>query len=266
MILFSNLHITVPIHTLTLLPKDTSICVGQPAQFRATGALGGYLWYENGFNTPTTLSCNNCPNPVFTATTAGDYLLTVVYLDPYNCFDTLATTVHVNPLPNIKIVNNDTTIKYGQHVTLMVNGGNRYTWTPTGSLNDPNIPNPVASPRTTTTYIVYGQNQYQCRSSDTVTVNVDNRDNLLIPSGFTPNGDGRNDVFKVVNVTFQKLMEFRVFNRWGQEVFSTTDPAKGWDGRWKGVEQDMGTYSYIIRVAFPDGYVESYKGEVTLIR
>jgi gliding motility-associated-like protein len=61
-------------------------------------------------------------------------------------------------------------------------------------------------------------------------------------------------------------MEFRVFNRWGQEVYSTTDPSRGWDGTWKGVAQDMGVYSYIIRVAFPDGYVETYKGDVTLIR
>ena len=59
---------------------------------------------------------------------------------------------------------------------------------------------------------MYGLNQYSCRSSDTVKVRVDNRDNLLIPSGFTPNGDGRNDRFRVVNVTFQKLVEFRVFN------------------------------------------------------
>ena len=92
------------------------------------------------------------------------------------------------------------------------------------------------------------------------------RDSLLVPTAFTPNGDGRNDVFRVANLSFQKLIEFRVFNRWGQEVYSTTDNNGGWDGTWKGVAQDMGIYTYIIRVAFPDGTVSTYKGDVTLIR
>ncbi len=61
-------------------------------------------------------------------------------------------------------------------------------------------------------------------------------------------------------------MEFRVFNRQGIEVFSTNDSRTGWDGTYNGKPQDMGTYHYLIRVAYPDGYVETYKGETTLIR
>jgi hypothetical protein len=61
-------------------------------------------------------------------------------------------------------------------------------------------------------------------------------------------------------------MEFRVFNRWGQEVFSTTDIFDGWDGKWKGVEQGIGNYQYLIRVAYPDGKTETYKGDINLIR
>jgi gliding motility-associated-like protein len=148
----------------------------------------------------------------------------------------------------------------------MVNGAYTYTWSPSGSLNDPNIPNPVATPTQSTRYVVYGIDTVGCQNTDTVNVNINPRDNLMVPSGFTPNGDGLNDEFKVTNLTFQKVMEFRVFNRWGQEIFSTTDGKKGWDGRWKGVPQDMGTYQYIIRIGFPDGFVETYKGDVTLIR
>jgi len=96
-------------------------------------------------------------------------------------------------------------------------------------------------------------------------VDVDYRDNLFVPSGFSPNGDGKNDLFRVANLTFQKIVEFRVFNRWGQEIFNANSNV-GWDGAWKGEPQDMGEYSYQIRVGFPDGYVESYKGSVTLIR
>ncbi len=260
-----SLHIIVPHYTLRVDPKDTAVCVFQPAPLHATGAQG-YIWYENGFNTPTTLSCNDCADPIATPTQAGDIVYTVVFVNPDNCYDTLTQTIHVYDLPKVVIVNRDTTVKYGKSVQLYVNGANQYTWTPVGSLNDPNIPNPIATPTQTTSYVVFGIDQHQCRNSDTVKVKVDFRDNLLVPTGFTPNLDGRNDYFKVVNVTFQKLMEFRVFNRWGQEVFNTTDPQKGWDGKWKGVDQDMGTYKYIIRVAFPDGFVETYKGDVSLIR
>ena len=261
-----SLRITVPIHTLDISPNDTSLCVGQPGRLHARGASGGYIWYENGFNTPTTLSCNTCPDPIVIPQVAGDYVYTVVFLDTSNCFDTLTATVHAYPLPGVHITSNDTTIKYGQSVMLTVTGASQYSWTPVGSLSDPNSPNPIATPTETTDYIVFALSDHQCRNSDTVRVTVDFRDNLLVPSGFTPNNDGKNDVFKIVNVTFQKLMEFRVFNRWGQEVFSTNDPMRGWDGKWKGVEQDMGNYTYIIRVAYPDGFVETYKGDVTLIR
>jgi gliding motility-associated-like protein len=69
-----------------------------------------------------------------------------------------------------------------------------------------------------------------------------------------------------VNLNFRSLMEFRVFNRWGQEVFSTTDRNKGWDGTWKGEEMPVGNYQYIIKIGYPDQMTETYKGDVTLIR
>jgi len=96
--------------------------------------------------------------------------------------------------------------------------------------------------------------------------NVDYTDAIFVPSAFTPNGDGKNDIFKVGSISFQKLEEFRIFNRWGQEVFYTTDPKKGWDGTFNGQSQEMGVYNYIIRLAYPDGKVDTYKGSVTLIR
>jgi gliding motility-associated-like protein len=89
-----------------------------------------------------------------------------------------------------------------------------------------------------------------------------------IPTGFTPNGDGLNDVFRVVGLKYQDLVDFRVYNRWGQQVFYTNNYKDGWDGTFNGVKQDMGTYFYTIIVARPGGAGNDivYKGEVTLIR
>ncbi len=89
---------------------------------------------------------------------------------------------------------------------------------------------------------------------------------LLIPNAFSPNNDGQNDIFKICNMTNEKLIDFKVFNRWGTILFRTTDPKQGWDGTSKGQMQPIGVYGYVIRIGYSDGYVETYKGTVTLIR
>jgi len=99
---------------------------------------------------------------------------------------------------------------------------------------------------------------------DPVTTAV--RKELLIPNAFTPNHDGQNDIFRINNMTDEKLIDFKVFNRWGTILFRTTDAREGWDGTNKKVAQPVGVYGYVIRIGYADGYVETYKGTVTLIR
>jgi len=89
---------------------------------------------------------------------------------------------------------------------------------------------------------------------------------LLIPNAFTPNNDGKNDVFKIRNFSSQRLLEFKIFNRWGTILFHTQDPKSGWDGTFKNTPQPMGVYGYVIRIAYSDNVVETYKGTITLIR
>ncbi|MNS36690.1 hypothetical protein D3C72_688850 [compost metagenome] len=90
--------------------------------------------------------------------------------------------------------------------------------------------------------------------------------NILIPNAFTPNGDGKNDVFKLINVSRAQLIEFKIFNRWGTAMFNTVDPEEGWDGRYRNQEQPVGVYGYCIRIKYSDGIIETYRGTITLIR
>ncbi|MNU30952.1 hypothetical protein D3C71_194630 [compost metagenome] len=90
--------------------------------------------------------------------------------------------------------------------------------------------------------------------------------NILIPNAFTPNGDGKNDVFKLINVSRAQLIEFKIFNRWGTVMFNTVDPEEGWDGRYRNQEQPVGVYGYGIRIKYSDGIIETYRGTITLIR
>jgi gliding motility-associated-like protein len=86
-----------------------------------------------------------------------------------------------------------------------------------------------------------------------------------VPSAFTPNNDGVNDVVKVRGFGIDQMM-FRIYNRWGQEVFVSQNPEFGWDGRFKGALQPMDVYGYTLNILFSDGTNISRKGEITLIR
>ena len=257
--------VKVPVHTYDVWPKDTTLCYNEPFKMLATGDFDNVKWYEtNAFSTATNIDCDDCKEPM--AVAVENTIYKAVLTDKDGCSDTFKVNVKIKPLPTVKIVNRDTVLKYGQSMQLLASGAFLYSWSPVSTLTNPNIVNPVAAPTEPTMYYVQGLGENGCRNVDSIKIDIDYRDNLFVPSAFTPNGDGKNDVFRVTNITFQNLQEFRVFNRWGQEIFSTTDHRKGWDGSWKGVPQDMGAYQYLIRVAYPDGLIETYKGDVTLVR
>jgi gliding motility-associated-like protein len=266
-IMRDTLEVYVPEHDMSIQPEDTSICLGDRAPFVIFG--GTYFkWYEyvNGqYVVPSSVTEPTKGYTFLSPERTMDYR--IVVSDSVWCYDTLSARVEILPLPDVRILNeDDTVVKYGQSFQLLASGARMYNWSPSHSLNNPNISYPIARPTEDTKYIVGGLAANGCRAFDTLHVIVDKRDNLFVPSAFSPNGDGKNDVFKVTNLSFQRIMEFRVFNRWGQEVFSTNDHRMGWDGSWEGKPQEMGVYTYLIRVAYPDGFVETYKGETTLIR
>ncbi|MFN7118137.1 MAG: gliding motility-associated C-terminal domain-containing protein [Saprospiraceae bacterium] len=89
---------------------------------------------------------------------------------------------------------------------------------------------------------------------------------IQVPNAFTPNGDNKNDFFNYVGDGTETLIEFKVFNRWGQVVYNNTNPTQGWDGRHNGRDAPSDVYVYIIRVRYIDGTEELKRGNVTLIR
>jgi len=100
-----------------------------------------------------------------------------------------------------------------------------------------------------------------------VAVFTDKKNDVTMPSGFTPNGDGINDLFQPLgSAQFSKDFDMSVWNRWGQEVFRSTDPSKGWDGYFKGQQAQTGVYAYLI--TYKNLYNESkiLKGNLTLLR
>jgi gliding motility-associated-like protein len=89
---------------------------------------------------------------------------------------------------------------------------------------------------------------------------------IFVPTAFTPNGDGRNEIVAPVAVGLTKIDYFRIFNRWGQLVFQTTVNGKGWDGKIGGKDQGTATYVWIVKGTDFTGKGVFAKGSVTLIR
>ncbi|HSY77015.1 MAG TPA: gliding motility-associated C-terminal domain-containing protein, partial [Bacteroidia bacterium] len=142
-----------------------------------------------------------------------------------------------------------------------------YVWTPTAGLSNANVFNPLASPDTSTTYIVKATDVFGCSNSDTMTVFVVAGNTVWAPSAFTPNGDGKDDIFYIHGNNISHF-EMGVYNRWGEQIFYTQDINQGWDGRRQITreEEPNGAYVYYVRGTSPSGQSISVNGMVNLIR
>jgi gliding motility-associated-like protein len=273
------------------ITHDTMLCISQPlpllntiTQVLPLGGVGtendfSYIWSDEDNDTKVDiatgepienfgLSSYNVKVPYFNAIGVYTYTFTATE-NQFGCYAT--DTIRINSVKGVVLANvtQTITIHYGSSIQLNADSEVIYLWKPDdGSLDNPNINNPIAKPTITTIYTVYGYDHNGCLDSAYVNVIVDSTMTEDVPSGFTPNGDGLNDVFRPVGLRFQNMVEFRIYNRWGQQLFYSSNPKVGWDGTFNGVPQDLGVYYYVIIVARPggDGANLTYKGEVTLIR
>ena len=248
---------------------DTTLCISQPLPLHNVVTLTPnidvagwvYQWSPAANLNDTTVQI-----PMFNA--IGSYTYTdLVTLMPWGC--TASYTVTVNSILGkvLSDVTASATIALGASIQLNADSEILYYWKPNdGSLNNDNINDPIATPGATTTYTVFGYDVNGCLDSAYVTIYVDSTMLEDMPTGFTPDGDGLNDVFKPVGPMFSRMLEMRVYSRWGEELFFSNDKNHGWDGTFHGVPQDIGVYYYQIIVATADGGNKVYKGSVTLIR
>ena len=248
---------------------DTTLCLTRPLLINTSDIVNiqGDYTFAHLWSPAVNLTSYTDQSTYFSGFGTYQYILTDT-LKPYGCI--AYDTVNIKSILGAVLtnVNTTSTILLGGSIQLNADNEVFYYWTPDdGTLDNPNINNPIATPSKTTTYIVYGRDIYGCLDSARVLVIVDSTVVEFFPTGFSPNGDGLNDVLRPVGLTFQKLIEFRVFNRWGQQVFYSTDKEKGWDGTFNGIPQDIGTYYYMVIYQRPgDAENVIHKGEVTLIR
>jgi gliding motility-associated-like protein len=162
----------------------------------------------------------------------------------------------------------DTAIVRGQSVRLspeVVGAVTGYAWAPPAGLSGVSIVDPLATPLSTTTYALLVTSGNGCDVTGKVTIDVYTR--LAMPGAFTPNGDGRNDVFRIPPSVSVQLRQFSVFDRHGQRVFVTANLSEGWDGTVGGKKASAGAYVWVVEyVDFVTGRDRVEEGTVVLVR
>lgn len=258
-------------HT-NILSADT-ICIQDMALFSAMllnpdTATINYRWALGNGESSTLRE----PNTVYNTT--GDFAVSLQTSNAFGCQSVSNKTVHVVPLPTVTPVEHPV-IFAGESVNLQMNYTGpivNYNWVPATNLSCNECPDPVATPRRTTTYNIEIIDSRGCKNSSEVTVTVVcGNNNLFIPNTFSPNGDGRNDSFYPLGTGLERIQSLRIFNRWGEKVFEKTNfsansPAEGWNGMVKGKPASPDVYIYTIEVICENGEVFPYTGNVMLIR
>ena len=209
---------------------------------------------------------SNEADPIHSYTVSGVFTVKLVLKTSTACLND-STTKTLNLQQLVIQASPDMVIDAGQSVQLNVTGGGTgFKWSPPTWLSDPNIQNPIAKPGDNITYTVTVTNDAGCRAVDSVSIKVNPVDGIFVPTAFTPNNDGKNDIFKPTMSIHFTLLNFSVYNRWGQLLFSTAEKGVGWDGKFKGKEQNDGVYIWIVKAKDANGVLIESKGLVVLVR
>jgi len=245
-------------------------CVPYNAQFTNTSLGGTDFYWEFGDGSLPTL--NNAPTFTYLYPNVGTYNVRLIAIDTSTCnkVDTSKYfTITVSPIPTAKftwtpqipIANTPT-----RFINQSTNGAIRYVWD-FGDGENSTDPGPTHQYNATGTYhaVLYAFNIANCVDSIAHDVPIIIQPLLDVPNAFTPGRFGKNAVVSVLGFGIGK-MDWRIYNRWGQVVFRTSDRHLGWDGTFKGVLQPLDVYTYTLDVEFTDGQKLRKTGDITLLR
>jgi len=256
--------------TINISISANDICERTQVTFRANiqnaGANVSYVWKVNSANAGSNINSfvsNNLKNgdqvycilnPVGTSCATGPVSSNII-------------TMSVNALPVLSIMPADTLVYSGSSVQLNASSSVNlvsYSWSPSNLLQSTTTLFPKTVPLANNTlFTLQGTTNKGCIG--TVTASVKIFKPFFMPSAFTPNNDGLNDLFRIPPNVSLKLTEFSVYDRWGNKIFTTGDISKGWDGTYKGVKLSSTVFVYIVNGSNEKGPVFK-KGTVFLIR
>ncbi len=205
----------------------------------------------------------------------GNYTVTLIVGCP---MDTAVHQVVIGNTPpqGFTILPGDTTINAGDTVLLnaTVMAGYSYSWSPVSGLSCTTCPNPAAIPANTITYVLTADNGSGCTVTDSITITINPKQDtttqvvcgeVFVPNAFSPNGDEENEILYVRGNCI-KTLTFEIYDRWGNKVFETPDPSKGWDGTYKGETMNSGVFVYHLKAILQNGNTIIRKGNISLLK
>lgn len=243
---------------------DMVVCFGSSVQLNGSGGTH-YTW-----SPATWLSDDHIADPVAGIPVAGNYNYILNLSGANSCPSSASDTVTITVLPEAKVfAGNDTTAGVNQplplHATDVNNTGfTSYSWSPALGLNDWLQQSPVAILDRDVTYTVTASEPHGCTATDVVTVRVSRLAEIYVPSAFAPNGI--NKLLHALPAGIREFRYFAIYNRYGQLVFKTSNPAEGWDGKYKGIAQNSAGFVWMAEGVSYSGKVISRKGNVVLLR
>lgn len=258
-----------------MMDPGNGICKNGCVNFSYSGTGGtptSWNWnFEAG--SPSSSTAEN-PGLVCWNDTTGRFIVSLEVTNTHGT-NTYYDTITVSEAP-VLIAYSDTTITLGTSATLTAQAtdslgnpltGGVYFWSPPTYLSCVlcQTTNVVEPPVTAYYYVSYEADN-GCTVYDTVLVTIDEDLHIGLPTAFTPNGDGSNDVLYVRGQMAIESLSFTIYNRYGQEVFHTTDKMEGWDGTHNGKAVNSGVFVYVVQATLINGLIEELKGNVTLIK
>lgn len=239
-------------------------CAGLPIQFTGTQTdnntqITQWLWNFGDGQT------NDQPSTIHIYANTGNFTTSLSAQASNGCkSDTAYNTIRVTIA--IADAGKDTMVLKGIPFQLSGTGGLSFEWSPPTGLSDPSIANPTGILDDDMTYFLRVVTAEGCEDTDTIKITVFKGSAVYVPTGFTPNNDGLNDLLRPKYIGIRRLDYFRIYNRWGQLVYSTKDTGEGWDGTINGNKQTNGTFVWMLRAEDYAGKIYTMRGTSTLIR
>ena len=256
-----------PLPIINATSNPTTICLGDTSSLVATGAQT-YLWSSN----PPDNSLNGQQtiyNPMVSPNSTTVY--TVVGVDSNTCQNSTTVSVNVSPNPILFISATPNPVSVFSpivHITEGYSNATNWSWDlGDGSTSFVRDFYHTYSDQDTGRYLVtlVASNTYGCVDSAKMWVIVRPDATFYVPNSFTPNNDGKNDVFKVSGMGFKEF-ELYIYDRWGKLLFSTKNVEEGWDGKVNENEVPNGVYNYVIIYKDVTNIRRTKPGSVTLFR
>jgi gliding motility-associated-like protein len=239
-------------------------CINIPVQFTAAQTDNATTITQWNWQFGDRLT-GSAQNPVHTYTATGNYTAVITATASNGCVSTaISLPVFINQA--IANAGNDTTVIKNVPFQLNGTGGLQYNWLPVTGLNNSTVANPISTLEDDIVYTLTVTTVEGCTDTDDIAITVFNGSAVYVPSGFTPNGDGTNDVLKPYYVGIKSIDYLLIYNRWGQLIYSTKNMGSGWDGNINGVKQSTGVYVWRLRAIDFVGKVYEMKGTITLIK